>query len=78
MMPKVTETKLTDKNKMNDYNLDQRMSVTIKELRAELQESNLRLDMQVEEATKKLRTLQDKKVKQDNIITALDEMRGDA
>ena len=63
---------------MNDYNLDQRMSVTIKELRAELQESNLRLDMQVEEATKKLRTLQDKKVKQDNIITALDEMRGDA
>ena len=77
MMPKVTETKLTDKNKMNDYNLDQRMSVTIKELRAELQESILRLDMQIDELNTKLTIAKSKKFQRETVIISLDEMKGE-
>ncbi len=75
MPPKITETNLSDRNRMNDHNLDQRTAVTIRELKEELAESNLRLDLQINAMEARLRELKDRRERQENIVQGMEGLK---
>ena len=70
------ETQLSDRSRMNDYNLDQRTAVTVKELKAELQESTLRLELQITNLTAQLLAVSERKERYEKVLKDLEEMRG--
>lgn len=82
MMPEKTKiidpdlpVRLSDRTRMNDHNLDQRTKATMQELQAELQESCLRLDLQITTMETRLKDLKDRKEQQEKILDGMEGLR---